>query len=146
MEGWAPSDTATATTAGATAGPGETLNSLQGRTGNEHRFVCSRNERSPSLPSPRGAPVYLAARFHRYRAGRERGGSTGAASLVTRPGNVTRSFIRSTPLACTRPIIRAITSIDRFAQGVSLAKLSPRLTVPVYRSKIVVTILVRHLL
>lgn len=74
LEGRAPSDTATATTAGATAGPGETLNSLQGRTGNEHRFVCSRNERTlraPARPPPRGAPartVYLAARFHRYRA------------------------------------------------------------------------------
>lgn len=77
--------TATATTAGATAGPGETLNSLQGRTGNEHRFVCSRNERSLCPPRHtlyrplcyplhhrRVAPprVYLAARFHRYRANR----------------------------------------------------------------------------
>lgn len=50
LEGRAPSDTATATTAGATAGPGETLNSLQGRTGNEHRFVCSRNERTLRAP------------------------------------------------------------------------------------------------
>lgn len=47
---------------------------MQGRTGNEHRFVCSRNERTlraPARPPPRGAPartVYLAARFHRYRA------------------------------------------------------------------------------
>ena len=128
--------TATATTAGATAGPGETLNSLQGRTGNEHRFVCSRNERSLCPPRHtlchplcyplhhrRVAPprVYLAARFHRYRANRGKPraqrerermrkswlrGVAGwlarrGCSLVTRPGNVTRSFIRSAPLACT---------------------------------------------
>lgn len=126
MEGRAPSDTATATTAGATAGPGETLNSLQGRTGNEHRFVCSRNERTlraPARPPPRGAPartVYLAARFHRYRAderetepeggGEEEGQEEeeeqeveerldGAASLVTRPGNVTLARLFDQPLS-----------------------------------------------
>lgn len=121
LEGRAPSDTATATTAGATAGPGETLNSLQGRTGNEHRFVCSRNERTlraPARPPPRGAPartVYLAARFHRYRAderetepeggGEEEGQEEveerldGAASLVTRPGNVTLARLFDQPLS-----------------------------------------------
>lgn len=130
LEGRAPSDTATATTAGATAGPGETLNSLQGRTGNEHRFVCSRNERTLRAPCaavaawrprahclPSGAlsPLPGGPRGKRSRRVEEerrgRAGSTGAASLVTRPGNVTRSFIRSTPLACTRPspIIRAAT-------------------------------------
>jgi len=42
--------------AGATAGPGETLNSnTRGRTGNEHRFVCSRNESSGASP-PRARP------------------------------------------------------------------------------------------
>lgn len=61
-------------------------------------------------------------------------GSTGAASLVTRPGNVTRSFIRSTPLACPSPIIRAITWIDRFAMPkvcLSRSRLSYLLLAPV---------------
>jgi len=42
--------------AGATAGPGETLNSnTRGRTGNGHRFVCSRNE-SSGASAPRAPP------------------------------------------------------------------------------------------